>query len=84
MSNQGQTVGTPASGQVTVTMWDYQGQGGQLILYDDQLQIIARDWEPSDGWEVTAQLQPGKHYVRVYTEGGYSTQVTYRFRVTFP
>jgi hypothetical protein len=65
-------------------MWDYQGQGGQLILYDEQLTLIARDYDPSNGWEVTGQIGSGRYYIRVYTAGGYSSQVTYKFRVTFP
>jgi uncharacterized membrane protein len=75
---------TSRGGQITAQMWDYQGGGGQLLLYDENLTVLDRDYDPSDGWRVTAQVGPGRYYIRVFTASNFSTQAAYRLRVTLP
>jgi hypothetical protein len=74
----------PIGGPIRVQMWDYiPGGYGQLILYDARLNVIARDWDPSDGWWIVANVPPGRYYIRVYTAQGFANS-PYQLHMAFP
>ena len=74
----------PIGGPIRVQMWDYiPGGYGQLILYDARLNVIARDWDPSDGWWIVANVPPGRYYIRVYTAQGFAN-LPYQLHMAFP
>lgn len=55
------------SASVTVHLSNYIAEG-QLIVYDENNNMLGRDWDSSDGIKVgPLSLSPGKYFIRVYT-----------------
>lgn len=69
------------AGNVSVDLTNYQGQGGQLILYDSSFNPIVWDNNPADGYHIEANVAAGRYYIRLYSVG-FSSE-PYTLRATF-
>ncbi len=77
----------PAAGLVDISLTGHTGEGVQLLLYDQALQLKCTDNSPPD-FRIDASncpsQQAGWYYVRIYTASGWNSATPYVLAIVQP
>lgn len=72
-----------AGGQIDITLSNYSGSGGQLLLYyTTTANRVGQDTEAP--YRILYTGPAGRYYIAVYTAGGFNSNTAYTLRATYP
>ncbi len=73
------------AGTVHAVARNYTATDPQLVLYDEDMQMICRDWTLDPDLSISCPVsERGKYFVMLYALGGYNTTDWYTLTVTYP
>ena len=77
----------PATVLVEITLTGHTGDGVQLLLYNQALQLVCLDNTPPE-YQINAGNCPsqpaGRYYLRIYTASGWNYMTPYTLHMSFP
>ncbi|MCS7283698.1 MAG: hypothetical protein RMK65_06855 [Anaerolineae bacterium] len=74
------------TGRITVSVTNYTGAGGQLLLFSQLGELLKRDYQGANDYDLYLEhtvSTGGIYYITVYTERNFNT-TPYTLRVTYP